>query len=54
MMNENQGRSSYVMVVTKCDKVGDKQVRQKKAKDGVRERERDGEKQREKMINKEE
>ncbi len=26
MMNENAGRSSYVMVVTKCDKVGDKQV----------------------------
>lgn len=29
MMNENQGRSSYVMVVTKCDKVSDKQVRQR-------------------------
>ncbi|CAM9173902.1 unnamed protein product, partial [Hapterophycus canaliculatus] len=24
MMNENQGRSSYVVVVTKCDKVNDK------------------------------
>ena len=57
MMNENQGRSSYVMVVTKCDKVGDKQVRQKKSEgwsQRERERERDGEKQREEMINKEE
>lgn len=27
MMNENEGRSSYVVVVTKCDKVNDKQVR---------------------------
>lgn len=30
MMNENEGRSSYVMVVTKCDKVSDKQVRRER------------------------
>ncbi|CAM9541464.1 unnamed protein product [Scytosiphon promiscuus] len=28
MMNENEGRSSYVMVVTKCDKVNDKQLKE--------------------------
>lgn len=28
MMNENEGRSSYVVVLTKCDKVNDKKVRE--------------------------
>lgn len=28
MMNENEGRSSYVVVVTKCDKVNDTKVRE--------------------------
>lgn len=27
MKEENQGRSSYVMVLTKCDRISDKKVR---------------------------
>ena len=36
MMNENGGRSSYVVVVTKCDKVSDKQVRERKDRNNTR------------------
>lgn len=34
MMNENEGRSSYVVVMTKCDKVNDKKVRERERETG--------------------